>query len=230
MINVDDMYTTVGSLISKDKAGYFSNAEFNQVSKMAELLLWTYMAENYESNLLLAEDMLPFTVQANALLSTLSRTPIPTDSGAVQQLWWRRVTNSTECGINPTVDEVKIQYVEKMELANTLESPIRGPSKAAPRILWAHVVRGIQVYPNLSGQYVTFDYLRYPIYAVRGITLDVANDQENYDASTSTQYEWGDNNKTNLVDLILLHYGISIRDTAITQWAAQKQPITNHIS
>lgn len=227
MINIEEVFQTVSALISKDKAGYMTNADFNRISKMSELLLWTYMAEHYESDILLGEDMVPFTVQANVLLNTGSKCPIPADSGAVQQIWWRRVTNSIDCGINPTVDEIKVKYLEKLELANTLDSPIRMPSKSAPRIYWAHVAQGIRVYPDLTGQYITVDYLRMPVYAVRAVTLDVANDQQNYDSSLSTQYEWGENNQTNLIDLILLHYGLSIRDTAITQWAAQKQPLVN---
>lgn len=230
MINVEEMYQTITQLVSKDKAGYVSNTEFNQVSVMAERLLWTYLAANYESDILCAEDMTPFTVLSDVQLSALSRCYIPSDSGAVQQLWWRKVTNSVDCGMNPTVEEKKIEYLEKLELANTLDSPIRKPLKSVPRLYWSHVSMGIQVYPNLAGQWVTFDYLRMPIYAVRGVTLDVTNDQENYDASTSTQYEWGDNMQPNLVDLILLHYGLSIRETAITQWAASKQPIVNQIS
>ncbi len=227
MINVNDMYVKVGLLISKDKAGYFSNAEFNGVSKEAELLLFQYYTANYEQNNIVPTEMLPFTVEEVKALSSLSRTTVPSDNAAVQQIWWRKVTNATSCGMAPTVDQVRIDYLEKGELSHTLDSPIRKPSLTAsqPRIYWANVAQGIQVYPNMSGANVTFDYLRFPVYAVRGVTLDTTNDQENYDASTSTQYEWDDSCEPDLVDLIMLHYGMSIRDSAITQWAAQKNII-----
>jgi hypothetical protein len=226
-ILINDVYLLVADLISKDKSGYVTNAEFNSRSKVAEQVLWGYRSKTFEDGGAVPDSLYPFMAET-VLPITSGRVVIPVNYGRRLQMWWNKVANG-DCGENPSLSSVAMEYLEKIEEANTLISSIRGPSIAKGNLYWALTGGQIRVYPESLSPSVRFEYLRYPTYGVRGVTLDVVNDQENYDAATTTNYEWDDDEQQNLIDLIMLQYGVSNRDSEVLQFAAQQSTINRTI-
>ena len=79
--------------------------------------------------------------------------------------------------------------------------------------------------PRQEGNIADFRYISIPLFAVRAVTTDVTNDQENYTATGSIQYSWPESERNNLIDLLMLHYGISIRDSELGSWVISQRNI-----
>jgi hypothetical protein len=222
VINVDEVYQDCRRLLSKDKAGYFSNEEFNRFSIMAEQMLWRFYVKHFEEHGFFADSMIPFNKVSVRSMDANNRFTLPSDFGRRNILWRRKVTNAAG-GL--TISNTKIQYLEKEELQDTLDSAVRGPNLAKERFYWTFVNGGAQVYPTFTGP-VELDYIRNPTYATRAVTDDPDNMEEVYDSANSTNYEWFENERANIVDLVLMQYGIVLRETDVVQFA-QMQAANN---
>jgi len=227
MILINDVYLLVSDLIAKDKSGYVTNDEFNRRSKIAEQVLWDFRSQKFEDGGAVPDDLFQFTATAQ-LPITNGRVTLPADYGRRLRLWWNKVENG-DCGDGPTVTLEKVDYLEKVEEADTLINSVRGPSLAKGNLYWTLTGGQVQLYPKTLSPTVLLEYLRYPAYAVRGVTIDLTNDQENYDPATTTNYEWRDHDQTNLIDLIMLQYGVSNADNEVLQFAAQKSAFNRQI-
>lgn len=226
MISVEEVFVDCRLLLGKDKAGYFSSDEFNRVSKSAEQMLWRFYVKHFEEHGHIPDAMYPFNKTAVLSLDTNKRFTIPADFGRRNILWWLKLT--TVPGDDPITDRVAIQYLEKEELQDTLNSAVRGPNLDKNRLYYTFVNAKAQVWPGISGP-VEMDYLRNPTYAVRGYTLNLTNLEEDYDASSSTDYEWPENERTNIIDLILLQYGMVLRESDIIQFASMQRSEAQNI-
>jgi len=229
MIPVNDIFTQVKELAAKDKAGYIDSNEFTRMSKLAELMLWSFYCHQYELDSCVPESMRVFIAEAALALNDRGQFLIPSDHGHRLQFWFQKVNNHA-CGDEPAITKVGIKYLEKAEEWATMQTSIRTPNLAKSRLYWTYVTGDkVQVYPITLKPSVVMEYMRYPTFAVRAFTLDVTNDEENYDAGTSTQYEWLEADRSNLIDLILLQVGLAIRETEITQFAAQHRAISQNV-
>lgn len=229
MINVNLVYERIRSLSTKGKGGYTTSTEFNADSKAAELLLWEYYAEQYERARDVPEAMYPFLTKANLPLAVDGLVNLPSNYGHFVLVNYARITSVP--GGEPLVNEYNANYLAKEEEGNTLESPVRGPSYAKRRFYYGFYPGSkIKIFPTgITGQ-ARLQYLRYPTYAVRGYTVDGTNDEENYNPSTSTQYEWPAQEENNIVDLLLLAKGLETRDSQLIQWASTRQQASKNIA
>lgn len=225
MINVDQIYQSMRELSSKGKGGYTDTAEFNRNSKRAELMLFRYKCSNMEATSLVAESMRPFlTDYGPVVIPSTGLVALPSNFGHRVNVRFMTAENNPIPGGPPITKERQIQWYEKVEEIATLESPVRGPNAAKGRYACAlSAANKLQVYPKGAAGYLEMQYFRYPVYAVRGITADGANDEENYNAGTSTQYEWQEEEEGNLLDLIMYFQGLTIRDSQIIQWVQSHQ-------
>lgn len=229
MILIETVFQLVTDLLSKDKGGYTSNDEFNRYSQQAEQSLWQYYSQIFEASKMVPDGMQPFTKELGVVLSAAGRASLPADYGHWLQLWWNEVLNG-DCGEEPTTTKHLLEYLEKNESGLTLKSTIRRPSRATDILNWEFVNAQIQVYPTTLQPSITLEYLRFPVYSVRAVTIDATNDQENYDAGATINYEWRDQDQNNLVDLILLQYGIVIRESDVIQFASNHKNMTHNIT
>lgn len=226
MISVEEVFVDCRLLLGKDKAGYFSSDEFNRVSKSAEQMLWRFYVKHFEEHGHIPDAMYPFNKTAVLSLDANKRFTVPADFGRRNILWWLKLI--TVPGDDPTTDRIAIQYLEKEELQDTLNSAVRGPNLDKNRLYYTFVNAKAQVWPAISGP-VEMDYLRNPTYAVRGHTLNLTNLEEDYDAGSSTDYEWPENERTNIIDLILLQYGMVLRESDIIQFASMQRSEAQNI-
>lgn len=222
MINVDQIYQSLRALSTKGKGGYTETNEFNQDSKRAELLLWQFYSEQYERSREIPEAMYPFLAKQNIALTVDGLVSLPADYGHFVLVNYARITSVP--GGEPLVNEYNTNYLAKEEEGNTLESAVRSPSFEKRRFYYGfYPGNKIKIFPTgITGQ-ARVQYLRFPIYAVRGYTVDSTNDEQNYNPSTSTQYEWPAQEENNLIDLLLMAKGLQTRDSELIQWASQRQ-------
>jgi len=226
MINVEEVFKDCRRLLSKDKAGYFSSDEFNRFSIMAEQTLFRFYLKHFEEHGLFADTMRQFNELSVLGLDANDRFSLPSDMARRGILWWKKLTNVP--GGSPSVERVKIQYLEKEELQDTLDSAIRKPDVTKNRLYFSYVDGKAQVWPSISGP-VELDYLRSPEYAERGFTLNATTDEEDYDSSSSTDYEWPDNERQNIVALVLMQYGLVLRENDVVQWSMTQQDSSQNI-
>lgn len=220
MIAINEVFQDCKRLLSKDKAGYFSTEEFNRFSILAEQMLFRFYMKHFEEHGHIADAMYPFNKVAVLGLDSEKRFAIPSDFARRNALWYKKMTSVP--GGEPTVEKVKIQYLEKEELQDTLDSAVRGPNLAKNRLYYSFVGGKAQVWPSIPGP-VEFDYLKNPTYGVRGYTVNVDTDEEDYDSTTTTNYEWLENDRQNLVSLILMQYGIVLRESEVIQYAKMQE-------
>lgn len=228
MINVEAMYQNIRDLTTKGKGGYTDSDEFNKNSKRAELLLWQYYSAIYERERSIPEAMYPFLADSNLPLSATGLVSLPDDYGHFVLVNYGKVI--TVPGENPDVIVYPTNYLSKEEQMETIGSAIRKPSIQKGSFYYGFEAGGqIKIYPTGISGIAKLQYLRYPIYAVRGYTDDTTNDEQNYNPATSTQYEWPEQEENHLTDLILMFSGIIIKDSQIQQWASQQTSVTSAI-
>lgn len=226
MINVENIYQGMRDLTTKGKGGYADSDEFNKNSKRAEQLLWQYYFSIFEQTQRVPDAMFPFLKDGTNAIDSNGQFPLPADYGHFVYVQYATVQNSPTLGNPPVITPYRARYLEKVEIMSTLESAIRKPDFAKKLIYYSFAPASkVQVYPTLSGL-GKYQYLRLPVYAVRGWTLDGTNDEQDYDSTTSTNYEWQPQEESNIMDLLLLFQGITSRDTQLIQWATQHQQIT----
>lgn len=192
-------------------------------------MLWSFYCHQYELDSCVPESMRVFIAEKPLPLNDRGQFLIPSDYGHRLHFWFQKVNNQA-CGEEPAIEKVGFKYLEKSEVWGTMDSSVRAPNLPKKRLYWTYVTGGkVQVYPVTLKPSVVMEYLRYPIYAVRGFTLDATNDEENYNANASTQYEWLEADRSNLIDLILLQVGLAIRETEITTFAAQHRQLSQNV-
>lgn len=225
MINVDEVFQSVRALIRKDKGGYITNAEFNRISVLAETMLWNFWAAQFDKSQSVPTALRPFVTKPDddLYVGDSGNVTLPDDFGRILGVQYGVVTNSAS-GTSVTA-YYPSNPVHESEISNLKYSAVRGPSLTRKRFY--HVLTGdnLTTYPAHEGNVVEVRYLAIPTFAVRGVTTDSTNDQENYSSGTSTDYMWPDSELNNLIDLLLIHYGISIRENELTAWVQTQRGI-----
>lgn len=225
MINVDEVFQSVRALIRKDKGGYITNAEFNRISVLAETMLWNFWAQQFDKTQSVPTALRPFITKPedDLYVGDEGNVELPDNFGRLLGIQYGVVTNSAA---NTSVTAYyPSQPCHESEISNLKYSAVRGPSLARKRFY--HVLTGdyLTTYPAHAGNVVSIRYLAIPTFAVRGVTTDSTNDQENYSSGTSTNYMWPDSELNNLIDVILLHYGMSIRESELVSWVQTQRGI-----
>lgn len=219
-ISIEEVFLSIRELLSKDKANYTSTDEFNRRSERAEKLLWNFYAKHFDEHAAIPDGMIPFHATALQILDANAQFSLPTDFGRRLIARYRKAT--TVPGGEPATSDTRMQFLEKEEELLTEDSVIRGPSTAKNRLYYTISNGKMQVFPrSLTGR-VYFEYLRLPVYGVRGYTVDVTSKEEDPDPGTTTDYQWPVKERGNLEDLILLQYGIIMKQTDILTWATSQ--------
>jgi hypothetical protein len=226
MILVESMYQSMKILTTKGKGGYTDSVEFNSNSKRAELLLWQYYFSIFEATRRVPEQMFPFLTSSNVAL-TGGAFLLPGDFGHFTTVDYNSVLNGDGCGAAPVTTGKMVRYLDKSELQDTLRSSVRGASLDKGRIFYTFAPGSkVQLYPTTLTGSAKIEYLRHPIYAFRNFTVNVTTDEQDYNPTGTTDYEWQAQEENNLIDLLLLFVGITIRDTPLIQWASSHQSMT----
>lgn len=220
-MSINEVFNIVRELLSKDDSGYFSNDEFNRRSKIAEQMLVRFYVNHFEEHGVIPDAMYPFNEIAALSLDSNSRFAVPSNFVRRNVLFYKKVTNAETPGDEPTVERINVGYLEKVELLETLDSSIRGPLYPT-RMHYTFTANKAQVYPAMTGV-VEFDYIRTPVYGVRAVDIDPDTLKEDYDVANTVDYEWPEHEMQNIVSLILVQFGIILRDSDVIQYAMAEQ-------
>ena len=222
MINVQYIFEAVNDLTRKNNAGYTSSEEFNRHLNQCQDMLMRYYYKLFEEGQIIVDSLMPFLKQSNLIIGPGSQVAFPNDYRYRLEVGYLEI-NNPDCGQNePTIKPSPCHYLAANEVMETLSSPIRKPSKAKGIYKHTFINNNIQLYPlDLTG-YIHFKYIRKPIQAEYNTTVDVVNRIEVYDPLTSVNLEWLDQDRDNLVDLLLFMKGIALRETALISWVQQK--------
>lgn len=224
MINVNSLYIRIKDLSQKNRAGYFSVDEYNRHLQDALNLLFEYYAEDFEKTGNIIDNLQPFIKKTDPPLTiTNSYCPFPADYRHFLALAYRNVVNSEDCGENPTIDEIGMDYRATDEWDDAKNSPIRKPD-ITKRIVAYRFING-QIETSQERGTVAMTYLSKPSGAVMGFTVDSGKPEEIYDPNTSVQIPFLEQDETNLTDIILFLLGIQIRETALIQYVSQKRQL-----
>jgi len=232
MIPVEYIFNATNDLTRKNNAGYTSSEEFNRHLNQCQDMLMRYYYKLFEESQIVVDSLFPFLKELQLIVGTNGIVPMPDDYRYRLEVGYLEVFNAAceETG-GPTIQPKPMHYLAANEVIETLSSPIRKPSKEKRIYKHTFVNNYMQVYPKDLTGYVNFKYVRDPLQAVYATTFDSINRIQVFDSSNSVDLEWLDQDRDNLVDLLLLMKGISIRETALTQWIMQKnQYLSNKIA
>lgn len=222
MIDVQTLWLRVNEdLARKNKSGFTSNDEFNREVNEAQLDLMNYYHRLFEDTNHLSDAVGPF-IKSSTLPVVSQMVTYPTDYRHLISLRVDYINNTT-CGAEPTEQPIKSDRVRAAEIDTRLESFILRPDLKKKVVMHSFINGAIKVWPRVNEVIVT--YLRKPATATRGVTLDTVNDLETYSSGTTTHLEWPEQEQSNFVDLLLLSKGLAVKETALIQWAAQKNQI-----
>jgi len=220
MINVNNLYIRVKDLSQKNRAGYFSVDEYNRHLQDALNLLFEYYAEDFEKTGKIIDSLRPF-IKKGDLAITNSFCDFPSDYRHYLSLAYRNVVNSETCGENPTIDIIGMDYRATDEWDDANDSPIRKPNILKRVVAYRFINSQIEVSQQRGTVQMT--YLSKPSGATMGYLVNSSTLEEVYDAGTSVQIPFLEQDETNLTDIILFLLGIQIRETALMQFVGSKR-------
>lgn len=221
MIPVQYIFEATNDLTRKNNAGYTSSAEFNRHLNQCQDMLMRYYYKLFEEAQQIVDSLFPFLVELRIPIGAKGVVTLPNDYRHRLEVGYLEVFNAG-CEGGLTIKPKPMHYLAANEVIETLSSPIRKPSKAKKIYKHTFVNGAMLVYPDDLTGYVHFKYLRDPRQAAYNTTFDVVNRQQIFDPLTSIDLEWNEQDRDNIVDLLLLMKGISIRESALTQWVVQK--------
>ena len=222
MINVQYIFEAVNDLTRKNNAGYTSSEEFNRHLNQSQDILMRYYYKLFEEGQIIVDSLMPFLKQSNLIIGTNAQVAFPDDYRYRLEVGYLEI-NNPDCGqTQPTITPTPCHYLAANEVMETLSSPIRKPDKNKGIYKHTFVNNVIQLYPlDLSG-YIHFKYIRKPVQAKYATTIDTVNRIEVYDPINSIDLEWLEQDRDNIVDILLFMKGISLRESALINWVQQK--------
>jgi hypothetical protein len=229
-----DLYNLATDLAKKDQRAYISFREFSRSYNMAQNDFFIELIGNYKEyqpslsvaskapakSQFIIDALSPFdkaavvTVAANGLL-----TP-PTDYHYFQAMYSINPQYSNkQCEDLPrgVTRLAPIRIVRHTEVANYMRSNRYLPSAIYP--IAEQIGERFFVYPNNIGR-VQFCYFAYPTPVVLGST--VVGTREVYNATTTTESKWKDQEEYQILKKTLAYLGVLIDNVDLIQFANDK--------
>lgn len=224
-ISTKVIYDRVTQLSRKDKSGYMSSDEFNSNLEQAQNMLMAFYYYRFEQEQEIVDNLNPFVVEVTLAIAN-SYVQLPLNYRHRLQLAYLKIENENCPPLPvPKHERIIMHYCSANEQALLESSAIRRPSLANKSLHHTFVNNKIRVLPRDLLGYVELKYLRNYNSAIYATTLDIVNDQENYDPINSVDLEWEVQDVDNIVDIMLLFQGISSREDALFQFVQQRLSI-----
>lgn len=198
-INVNEIYETVRGIANKAN-NVFTPAEFNRVAKLANSEIFKKKKARYAINQFASEDLrhLITADEALSLTSGVATTPATKEQIIV-------IKSGTH---------VVCERVEMDRWSERIKSTIFPPTTTYP--CYRELASTIEFYPtNLTD--VKISYLRLPATPLWNYTA--VSSRPVYASSGSVHFEWQEQERETIVNMILSYLGITIREPQLTQFA-----------
>jgi hypothetical protein len=216
MIDVDFIYQRVSDLSRQNKSGQLQNDMFNRMLTSTENILFDYYQDLLEVDGSIAASLVNF-IESKEVSVLNGLINLPED-------YRHRISvtaNIQKKNCAPgTIKLVAFRYAAADEFDMIRQSPIR-KGNLERGIAWHTLSSGtIEVSPKVKK--VTLRYLRVPQYAERVVEVDVNTLVETYQQDDSSQLEWPVSCQEDIIALMLMQFGITIKETALTQYALSR--------
>jgi len=204
------IYQIVNYLINKEQSGNTFNAEEFQLILNEEYQLQTaYTQQGAFVTSRMIMDLAEFiTVEQMSYTSGVS--DYPTSMAYPVGMEYKRLDESCDGGY----ESVAVELVNAGELVMRKSSGLKPISYEYPLY---EIASDIRIYPKTIST-SEFTFLKKPNDAVFVTTTD-ANGEEVYDAAASTELNWNDMAKTDIISIILASVGLNLRSSDVLQTA-----------
>lgn len=226
-ISVDRIYQRLQQLVQKElSSGYISPPQFDSFANQAVVELVNKYAEVLQSETRVTERVLPLLKRSVLSVDDTGKMLYPTDF--VHYLAVRafdpdelKAANDKFDADGTVVDynelaEIKVKLIDNDKLGDRLSSKVLRPDKYHP--IASFYDFGAKIYPPDVGS-VVFEYLRQPVTAHWGYLTNTVTLLEEYDASTSTNFEFPWMMENELVTTIAKYFGLSVQDPELFEGA-----------
>jgi hypothetical protein len=225
MTRVEYIHDRVKDISKKNQAGYSSNDEFNRDLRESENMVFEFYYKIFEKTQKISDALSPF-IDEKLLPINNGYVTYPADFRHPAEMVYKYIISAPNCD-KPVTKEILMEKLQVNEERLTMDSYIRKPSLSKELLYWTQVSKKIRVRPSdLTGS-VLLKYFKNPVYGLYKTQIDIQRGVEVYDAATSKDLEWNEAEALDIIDIMLIQKGISIRDTELVQFAMQKMAINN---
>ena len=225
VINVNDFDLFVLDLANKSQTGYFDPDQRNRAYQAANREVFMRRFGNphdyqpgqpiprmaWEQTRKISDDLLPFLTTKSVAVNANGEAAYPSDYCHASSLWFSHYVNPENCddekALRAIKKRVRITPVQNNIFWHLSNSSLNEPTGDYP--FCAFYGDKIQFLP-LNLKYAILDYLKIPADPVWGST--VVNNEDVYDPTTSTNFEWPTQVFNELAVCALQYLGVSIRE------------------
>jgi len=250
-LDIYELWLAFNGLVNSTQGGFYPPATvFISAVNVISKQMWTDKTEMAENNQALEDELFPFIQTKNCIVingatSTYGFFTYPKDYGAFsasRMIFYdgQVVTGDEECGGASADDEtqyelidlyldniveVNVTKISSSKWASCLSSFTKSPTLQNPKI--TQTATGMKVSPRKIGV-IVLDYYTQPIDAVFAYDVTTPNlqtgsgDQIIYNKDKSTQLQWSNTLIDEFLWRLAERFGITTKDTFLTQFAASK--------
>lgn len=233
-MNLGWLYNFLNYIANKEQSGNgFTPEEFNRILGAVNLDYFKLKyglpeqyrpgqplpAQSYEITQKITDDLRSCKVwmggpnEAQMAVDVYGRADIPSNYVHVSSVRYKYSVND---GCSATITPSTVEILTDAQIGDRLSNSIKMPTLKDPVCIFYSDF--IQFYPINIG-YIDFTYLRMPTTPVFG--FDEVNYEVVYNASTSTEFDYPDEDYVDLARMLLGYIGINLREPQLQTYAEQ---------
>lgn len=222
-LNINTIYTYVQQVVFKDiSTGYLDPVQFNSFANMANVELFSKYAAIFQDTQRVTDKIKPFIKKSVLEVDEDGHLEYPSDyvdKIAIRaydpiEMVAARDSCSDEEPINYNkIKQIQVKTIDNNKLGARLSSSVVKPTLERPIAIFYDDY--VQFYPIDTGA-AFFEYLRQPATVVWGYTTG-SNGLEQYDSTTSVNFEWDWMMTNEVIATICSYFGVAIREEQLIQ-------------
>ena len=212
MVNINNVYQTVLTIINKENRGYVTPDEFNRLANISQLEIFeSYFVKAVQiaqADVTADDGANPMMVNAEKIAEFHDTATLTSSTGrfTYPDRFYRLETVTVDGIIADQVSHKDVRYINL--------SPLTAPVATQP--VFTREAGGVTLYPNTIGS-IEIDFLQQPSTPIWGFVIDpMMNDgMPVYNSATSTNFDLHPSEEQDLVYKILSLAGVVIRDAEV---------------
>jgi len=254
-INVNQVYSTVLTILNKEQRGYITPDEFNKISTQSQLDIFEQYFEDLNQQLRVPQadvdysDRIENIDERIAIFKTFGNAIYDSTTVPANPFWNLPAIDTygntvLYTGVEPTTATqvafyrlgtvtyniptglpIEIQRLQRSDYYQVQRSPLTQATNSFPNYLYENNKLYISPATIIGAGEITVDFVRKPRNIVWGYSIGSVG-QYIYDPATSQNFELSESEQTALIIKILLYSGVIIKDPQLIQVAASQQQAT----
>ncbi len=233
MISISSVYNDVQQIISKDN-GELTISDFNRLSKLAENRIIDFITGKIEGNVLpqmyttqKVRDFVSPLVEEYKAVPVNGRITRPEDYLLYENMFALSLKetgcddeenscddNDEQEADNTGINKTEIQLLNGDVFRIRAKSKIKNMKPSLEKPIAREVGNQFEFLPDGLGG-VVLEYVRYPVYAVAVGMMDDEYNIEVIDPNASTNYEWNENARSMLVEIMVNYFSDQVREQSL---------------